>query len=61
MNSNDKISLLIKRIEPFKPIEFDQNPSTKFLIIFIIIICSIFLFSLTILITSWIIEAVKKK
>jgi hypothetical protein len=52
MNSNDKITINIKDIEPLKKIDFKENPSYKFLILILIIIFSILMISISTLIIS---------
>jgi hypothetical protein len=61
MNSNDKITIDIKDLKPFKKIEFKENPSSKILILFGLIISSIFLLTIIILILNCLIEIIKSK
>lgn len=61
MNSNDKLTISIRRLQPFKALNFDENPSKKFLIIFTIIISSTFLINLIVVLISWIVDNCKNK
>ena len=61
MNSNDKITIDVKKIQPFKEISFKDNPSTNFLVIFVIIISTTFILTFSILTITWIVEVVKNK
>ena len=61
MNSNDKITIDVKNIRPIKKIDFKDNPSSKILILFGLIIASIFLLTLIILWLICLIGIIKSK
>ena len=61
MNSNDKITIDIKNIEPFKKINFNENPSSKFLILFAIFITLILTITVCIIIIGYLIKKIRSK